>query len=814
MCAMTTPPRRRKRPRAALPGGDGSALRTRGGGRIHAPGVDRSAEAILEALAENSQEQLVYLDRDFNFLRVNRAYAETCHKAPAEFIGHNHFEFYPHPENQAIFEHVRDTGEPAVWREKPFEFPDQPERGVTYWDWTLTPVKDRMGSVVGLVFSLRDVTETVRARRRAEESERQATGRAAELAVIFAAVDFPVITFNAQGAVVRVNPAACSVLGTDPTGLGAEAWARLVIDERGMHHVDGRPLSPPELPVSSALRGETVRRQVLHVHDAAGRELWLEATAIPLREGDRLVGATVAWHDVTERQRIEEALRRSEAQYRVLFETMSEGFCLCEIVCDDAGKACDLRYLEVNPGFERHTGLKAADVVGRTILQLFPDTEAVWLERYGKVALTGEPARFERRFGPLNRWFDVSAHRTSPGRFAVVFFDVTERKEAEERLRAANAQLVEADEHKNEFIATLSHELRNPLAPIKNSVYVLEHAAPGGDQARRALTIIDRQVSQLSHLVDDLLDMTRISSRKIQLRFQRLDLGELARHTAEDHRSLFEQNGVELEICPWAEPVYVDADRNRLAQVVGNLLVNAAKFCRRGGHTRLTVSAEAAAGRGTVRVEDDGVGMAPELLSSLFQAFRQADVTLNRAQGGLGLGLALAKGIVDLHGGEISARSAGPGQGSVFEVRLPLQSEGKEAPLPAPTPPGSLRRRVLVIEDNPDAAEALRDALELGGHDVAVVHDGPAGLTRAREIHPDVVLCDIGLPGMDGFEVARAFRADEGLRETALVALSAYALPADLRRASEAGFDRHLAKPSSLEQLEDLIQGLHQPASD
>ena len=264
--------------------------------------------------------------------------------------------------------------------------------------------------------------------------------------------------------------------------------------------------------------------------------------------------------------------------------------------------------------------------------------------------------------------------------------------------------------------------------------------------------------------------------------------------------------------CAWRaipppEPVFVDGDWNRLAQVVGNLLQNAAKFTGAGGCTRVSVSTDAETKQAVVRVADTGVGMAPEMLARLFQPFAQADITLDRSKGGLGLGLALVKGLVELHGGTITAHSAGVGQGAEFVVRLPLALEDvpTDGPLHSRTLVPGGRRRVLIIEDNIDAADSLREALEFGGHEVEVAYTGAAGIAKARGFKPEVVFCDIGLPGMDGFEVARAFRADDALRGVYLVALTGYALPEDLQRALEAGFDQHLAKPPDLDRLEQIL---------
>jgi CheY-like chemotaxis protein/two-component sensor histidine kinase len=318
--------------------------------------------------------------------------------------------------------------------------------------------------------------------------------------------------------------------------------------------------------------------------------------------------------------------------------------------------------------------------------------------------------------------------------------------------------------------------------------------------------VIARQVCQLARMVDDLLDVTRITRNKIQLRRERLDLNELVRQTIDDNRTTLEQSGVLLEARLADGPLYVNVDGARIAQVITNLLGNAVKFTPRDGRVSLSVSADAAASRAVVRVTDTGGGIDPSLLGRLFEPFMQADRTLDRTSGGLGIGLALVKGLVDLHGGEVSAESAGLGKGAAFTVRLPLTETIGLGPRPATeAQPPAVRRRILVIEDDADVAGGLQVALEIDNHEVAVAHNGPEGLSRARLFQPDVVLCDIGLPGMSGYDVARAFRADAALRRTLLVALSGYAQAEDVEKARGAGFDRHLAKPASLDNLKRIL---------
>ncbi len=373
-----------------------------------------------------------------------------------------------------------------------------------------------------------------------------------------------------------------------------------------------------------------------------------------------------------------------------------------------------------------------------------------------------------------------------------------------EEIRRAKQALQESDRRKDEFLAVLSHELRNPLAPIQNGLYILRQAMPNDDRAARAVDVIERQARHLERLVSDLLDVTRIARGKVQLQRQRLDLADALRRTADDHRLDFAAKGVAFQVTIPPGPVWIDADPTRLAQIVGNLLVNAHKFTDAGRSVSLALGVEDRSA--TIVVADEGAGIAPQLLPVIFDPFTQADRTLARSQGGLGLGLALVKGMVELHGGDVSATSGGAGQGAAFRVRLPLApsaSAGAKASAPPATRLRGMPLRVLVVEDNADAASTLREALELLGHEVHVAGDGDAGVDAAARLAPDVVICDIGLPGIDGYEVARRLSARD--RCPLLVAVTGYALPEDRRRALEAGFVHHLAKPIRIEDLERVI---------
>ena len=378
-------------------------------------------------------------------------------------------------------------------------------------------------------------------------------------------------------------------------------------------------------------------------------------------------------------------------------------------------------------------------------------------------------------------------------------------RQAESERQAALDALKEADRRKDEFLAMLAHELRNPLAPIRNAVELMR-MSPEAQVQVKARELIGRQTEHLARLVDDLLEMSRITQGKLVLQESVVSLASLVEAALEVARAYVSKNGQRIEVTMPGKDLWVEVDPVRISQVIGNLLHNASKFTPRGG--RVGLEATVGAHGLDIAVSDDGVGIEPALLRSVFDLFSQADRSLDRAQGGLGIGLSLVKGLVEMHGGRVSAHSEGHGRGSTFRIHLP--PDRIAAPPTAPSPgPGATakggRRRVLVVEDNPDAAEAMVLLLRQLGHEVAMVHDGAAAIEAARSFHADVILLDIGLPGIDGFELARRLRADDGTRDARIVAITGYGQPADRERSTAAGFDLHLVKPVDPARLAEAL---------
>jgi signal transduction histidine kinase len=383
------------------------------------------------------------------------------------------------------------------------------------------------------------------------------------------------------------------------------------------------------------------------------------------------------------------------------------------------------------------------------------------------------------------------------------------RRRAEEALR-------DADRRKNEFLATLSHELRNPLAAIGNAVQYMQLAQPGDAGLVPAQDVLARQVGHLTRLIDDLLDVSRITRGRITLRPERVELADVVHRALETIRPLAADRRQQLVVTLPQEPLAVEGDPVRLAQVVGNLLSNAIKYTGEAGRIELTLGRSEHSRSAVIRVQDSGVGIVPEMLPRIFDLFHQGDQPASRKEGGLGIGLALVREVAALHGGSVEASSAGPGQGAEFVVRLPLAPGYalESAPPPAarssaPRPaPAARRQRVLLVDDNRDSAESLAALLGMLGHEVWQAYDGREALAVARGRRPDLVLLDIGMPDISGYEVARELRADPSLDATTLIALTGYGSDDDRRQSLAAGFDGHLVKPIDFDHLERVLASL------
>jgi PAS domain S-box-containing protein len=508
--------------------------------------------------------------------------------------------------------------------------------------------------------------------------------------------------------------------------------------------------------------------------------------------------------EIEERSALEQALRESEERFRTMADT-------APVLLWVAG--ADGRATFFNRPWQEFTGQTLDEGMRECWAAVHPDDLENTRESYQAAFDARRSSRLEyrlRRADGVYRWMlDCAVPRFMPdGTFAGYIgscVDITEHKQLEEALRQRAEALTEADRQKDAFLAMLSHELRNPIAPIRNAAHILRLRTAENPALRRAAEIVERQAQHLARMVDDLLDVSRITWGRIELQPEPVSLDALLRQAGDNVRPLVEEREQTLSLSLPSEILWLEADPTRLVQVVTNLLHNAAKYTDPGG--RIELSARREGSDAVIRIRDTGAGIAPELLPHVFDPFRQADRTLDRAQGGLGIGLTLVQRLVQLHGGTVTAHSEGPGRGSEFVLRLPAipgpppERDGKKEP------PESMAagKRVLVVDDNRDAASSLADLLELQGHEVCVAFDGSEALVMARQQRPQVVLLDIGLPGIDGYEVARRMRDVPGLRDAVLVALTGYGHEEDRRRSREAGFDRHLVKPVNVEDLDAAL---------
>ena len=512
------------------------------------------------------------------------------------------------------------------------------------------------------------------------------------------------------------------------------------------------------------------------------------------------------------RRRAEEELLRAQAELRVAQERL-------QIVTDSLPVAVtwmgrDLRYRFANPVFASWVGHPLGDIVGRGIEEVLGDKVAAMIRAHVARVLAGEQVQYERIAelpGLGERWIHIvftptyaagadGQSQTIDG-FLAVGADVHESRIASQRLK-------EADRRKDEFLATLAHELRNPLAPIRSALEIMKRAE---DRTMwvEARDIIDRQLQQMVRLVDDLIDVSRITTGKLVLRRAPADVGAIARSALEAVAPMAKAQRHRLKTHLPAQPLYIDGDATRLTQVFLNLLNNAVKFTEPGGQIEFEVGLEGS--ELVARVRDTGIGVAPQQLDAIFEMFTQGDTSLERSSSGLGVGLALTRRLVELHGGRVTARSAGLGAGSEFEVRLPhagATPPSKASDLRDERTGAALPRRILLVDDNRDFVESLAGLLRGMGHELRVVHDGAAGLKAAHEFGPEVAFLDIGMPKVNGFDVARELRQLPALARCTLVALTGYSQPADRERARHAGFDHYLVKPVEIERVREILARL------
>ena len=629
--------------------------------------------------------------------------------------------------------------------------------------------------------------------------------------VLSAVRDYAIFLLDPEGYVLTWNAGAAAIKGYQADEIIGEHFSRF-------YPAEALATNWPEQELAEARRVGRFEDEGWRLRKDGSR-FWANVVITTLRDEEGGVrGFLKITRDLTERRTAEETLRASEERLRLILEAVHD---YAIFMLDPGGHV-----VTWNPGAQRIKGWSAAEIVGHHFSRFYPpeDVTRQWPDQELRIARS--QGRYEEQGWRLRKdgsrfWANVvitpmyDSSGTLRG-YAKVTRDLTERRMAEEALRRAyddlevrvrdrTAELQRLDRHKDQFLAMLGHELRNPLAPIRNALEILAHDSDRETQ-ERARAIIGRQTEHLVRLVDDLLDVSRIMYGKIDLRRERADLASAVTRGVEAAQPALDAHGHRLETRLPSEPLHVVGDVVRLAQVVTNLLTNAAKYTPTPGRIELALTREGA--EAVLAVRDPGIGIPPDLLPRIFDFFVQGDLPLARSGGGLGIGLTLVRHLVALHGGSVKAESAGEWQGTTFTVRLPLVAGPGERTAAPGGAESEARHRVLVVDDNVDAAESLASLLELWGHEAHALHDGPSVVPAVTRLRPDVVLLDIGLPGLDGYEVARELRALDGHPVRLLAAITGYGQPEDRRRSAAAGFDVHLTKPVDPARLRELIAEL------
>ncbi|MBD8532043.1 MULTISPECIES: PAS domain-containing protein [unclassified Massilia] len=737
---------------------------------------------------------------EHRFELVNERYRQLV--GNRDLIGQPIRQALPDVAGQGFFElldTVYRTGEPYFGTDMPVMLQRHPGAAPEqrFVDLVYMALRDADGNISGLLAHGIDQTERKRAEFKLFESRErfaQLVGQAAT----------GVVETDPQGRITFVNQKYCDMLGRSEAELIGMGVAEVTAPESLAATLAG------VAGVMAGGPGFVIDKHYLHKDGTlVPATSSVNALRGPAGEFQGLVAIVL---DTSATHQAAEQLRASEERYRTLFESMDQGFSVIEMLFDADDVPVDYRFEEMNAMFERQTGL--VDATGKTARELVPNLDRFWFDTYGRVALSGEAVRFENEAAAMGRWFDVYATRIGGAdsrKVALLFTDISARKRNEEQLRRLAADLSDADRRKTEFLATLAHELRNPLAPIRSGLGVMRLSGDNPAAVRKVRDMMERQVGHMVHLIDDLLDVARISGGKLELKRERADLRRVLGSAVETSAPLIDAARHQLHVSLPETALIVDADVTRIAQVVANLLNNAAKYTPAGGRIDLSLRAED--GMALIVVSDTGVGIPADSLESVFDMFKQVDRHMERAQGGLGIGLSLVRRLVEMHGGAVSAASAGAGRGSTFEVRLPLAgAEVLEAPLLQEGRSAAAAQgqaiRILVVDDNVDAALTLAMILEASGHLTRVAHDGIAALALAREFLPQVAFLDIGMPGLNGYETASAMRRTPGLEDVTLVALTGWGTESDRLRSSDAGFDHHLTKPAQLSAVQDLLNSL------
>jgi PAS domain S-box-containing protein len=759
----------------------------------------RPNDQWLQAIFGQAAVGIAVIDGEGHFLHCNQKLAQITGRTVAELIGIKCSEV-THPDDwpasQAMMQDLRSGLRTEFSAEKRYLRPDD---AVVWVNVAVSPLRDTTGRFDRLIAVVEDIT----ARKRAEQAVQEREHRVRRVLERMPAGTY---LCDRHGLITYFNHHAEALWGrapklNDPIDRYCGSFK--------LFAADGTPIDHSECWMALALRNETAYDgKELIIERPDGKRVTVLAHANPIwGDNDELIGAVNVLVDISDRKHAEQSLRESEDRFRHLADNVPV---LIWLSGPDGYEFVNREYLKfAGCDFSRLRGTGWQDL-------LHPADAPGFFTAYDRACRESQPFAMQLRFRRADgeyRWLRLTAvpRLDDDGQllgFVGCSADITDIKRSEESLR-------EADQRKDEFLATLAHELRNPLAPIRNSLRILR-VGTDEESVGKVHDMLERQVDQMVRLVDDLLEVSRITRGKIELRRERVELGAVIRDALETSKPLIDAGRHELTVGLTPEPLWLDADPIRLAQVFSNLLNNAAKYTEPGG--RIWVNITRQGDHVVVSVCDTGIGIAPEKIPKVFNLFAQIDTTTGRALGGLGIGLALARRLVEMHGGRIDARSGGPGEGSEFRVHLPLASEQdsgsrKDRRHSDPKVGSPSQHRVMVVDDNRDAAESLGMLLRLRAMQVHVAHDGPSALRAMPTFHPTVILLDLGMPGMDGYEVAEQIRKEPEFADVILIALTGWGHAEFRERSRDTGFAFHLVKPVELEALLSLLGSLR-PAAE
>lgn len=742
--------------------------------------LKKQSEYFVGEILEKIQDPFFSLDREWCFTYLDPKFLNIAKRKYEDLIGKKLWEEFPYFLGTELETSFHITMEKQIYQRLKFK---SKYTGNLY-NITVHPAFDGISAYMQIITEKDDTVETLKMSEELIDSLVKTNTIAA------------VWETSAKGRVVKDSPTWRAFTGQSREEfLSEDGWIKAV-------HPDDAEYALNKW--RNAIKSGANHNCDYRIKSADGNWRWTTVLGTPIRDGKAKIVRWIGMHiDITKSKEAEEVL----AFQSNLLESVYDA-----IIATDRNN--NITYW--NSISEHMFNSTAEEIIGKNLYELFNlkfinstskqinqildeigyyTGEAILLNEMGKEVYISSHSKVLK-----NNKHEIIGYIHS-------LRDISENKKAEKVSYELLKKLKESNENKAQFIGMLSHEIRNPMASIMMSIDLLDRIPPETDKAKKVRNIIKHQATQLSHLLDDLLDITRIDRNKIDLKKENLELNDLVHRVVEDFRPQFDEEGVKLIFEPNAEPIFLKADPIRITQVLGNLLNNAIKFTKEGDSAFIAIALDKASGDAVIKVMDNGIGIRPDALPKIFDPFVQAENSLDRTGGGLGLGLAVVKGMVELHGGNVVAYSEGLGKGSEFTIRLPIikGNNSEEGQLFHSSSADSKSHKVLLIDDNKELNLIMSEVITFLGHEPILASNGPEGIAKAKEYHPKVIICDIGMPGMDGYEVARRIRDDNQIRDTFLIAISGYAQKYDLDRSNLAGFDKHLAKPVDLETLKKIL---------